>query len=70
MRDVATVANKIEREEDAVFVRAGLPRDLPILCELPFDRSVERQARAGGAGRHSEFVCAMETLIDRLGPDS
>jgi CO dehydrogenase maturation factor len=67
VRDIAAVANKIERDEDRAFVRDGLPRGMPIVGELPFDRNVERQARSGGAAGDGEFANAMERVIDALG---
>jgi CO dehydrogenase maturation factor len=65
--DIAAVANKVERDEDRAFVRGGLPPALPVLAELPLDRSVEREARSGRPGGTSAFALAIERLMDALG---
>ena len=65
--NLAAVANRIESQEDAAFVRSGIPPGLPLLAELPFDRNVERQARTGVPTGTAAFEQEFGRLLQRLG---
>ena len=62
---VAVVANKIATDEDAAFVRQNIG-ELPLVCTLPHDRSVEQQARHGGWDRDGAFYREMMALVRRI----
>jgi CO dehydrogenase maturation factor len=64
---LAAVANKIDDEADAAFVRERLPPEVPLLAELPFDRNVERSARAGVPAGDRAFDREFARLVGRLG---
>ncbi|MGY4706208.1 ATP-binding protein [Candidatus Bipolaricaulota sp. J31] len=61
---VYAVGNKLRDEDDREFVRAHLPRGLPLLAALPFSPEIDRAARTGHLP-DLEFPEA-ERLLSRL----
>ncbi len=64
--NVGAVANKIEDDQDVAVVRGGLPAELPLLAELPFDRSIARRTPTSALASDGPFEREFARLLRHL----
>ncbi len=66
LRRVEVLANKVASEEDRRFLAASLAPGLPLLGELPLDRELELDARAGRDPFARPFGAAIQRIARTL----